>query len=167
MIYMLPWFSFGHDPIMRMMMYCRGGHHCETASLLLGLKVYLRWVLGGREEWFSFFAIFENGHIAMDWLYFYEFNLKKSANFDACARGARARQSFHFQKITGTLKLNIFLIVQKSSFLHQEQLWKIKFKIRICSDFYFIFQKWQKGFDLKNSFKNIFFGSISPFLAFK
>ena len=43
---------------------------------------------------FHFFAIFENGHIAFDWLYFYEFNSKKSANFAASARAAK----FSFSK---------------------------------------------------------------------
>ena len=32
-------------------------------------------------ERFSFFVIFENGHSAVDWLYFYEFNTKKTAKF--------------------------------------------------------------------------------------
>ena len=36
----------------------------------------------GRVEWFSFFAIFEDGHIAADWPHLYEFHSKKSANFD-------------------------------------------------------------------------------------
>ena len=36
---------------------------------------------------FTFFAIFENAHIAINWLYFNEFNSIKSANFaDAPAR---------------------------------------------------------------------------------
>ena len=42
---------------------------------------------------FRIFAIFENGHIAMDWLdwlNFYEFNSKKSSNFATCARDAHA-----------------------------------------------------------------------------
>ena len=43
----------------------------------------------------------------MDWLYFYEFNLKKSANFDACARGARAPK-FSFSKNHGDLKTEYF-----------------------------------------------------------
>ena len=38
---------------------------------------------------FHFLAIFENGHIAIDWLYFYEFNSKKSASFATCARAAK------------------------------------------------------------------------------
>ena len=34
--------------------------------------------------------IFKNGHIAVDWLYFYVFNSKKSANFALHLCGARA-----------------------------------------------------------------------------
>ena len=55
-------------------------------------------------EWsdLHFFSIFENGHIAIDWLHFYENNAKKLANFAACSQ-----QIFHFQKITETLQINI------------------------------------------------------------
>ena len=34
---------------------------------------------------FHFFVIFENGHIAIYWIYFYELNSQKSANFSARA----------------------------------------------------------------------------------
>ena len=50
---------------------------------------------------FHFLAIFENGHIAINWLYFYEFNSEKSANFAACARG----KIFTFKKSQGTRDL--------------------------------------------------------------
>ena len=39
-----------------------------------------RWC-GIRWSDFHFFAIIENGHIAIDWQYLYKFNSKKSANF--------------------------------------------------------------------------------------
>ena len=43
------------------------------------------------------------------------------------ARARHARQSFHFQKITGTLKINIFCEnLQKPSTYSKEQLQKIK-----------------------------------------
>ena len=61
---------------------------------------------------FYFIAIFENGHIAIDWLYcilnyFYEFNSIKSANL--ARRRARAAK-FYFQKISEILKMNIFFL---------------------------------------------------------
>ena len=56
------------------------------------------WYVSVRVEGFSlFFAIFGNGHVAIDWLHFYEFNYEKSANFAACARGAHATK-FSFSK---------------------------------------------------------------------
>ena len=48
-----------------------------------------------------------------------------------------ARQNYHFQKITETLKMNIFFYFQKPSFYIKEQLSKIEFKIRICLVFFF------------------------------
>ena len=81
----------------------KGGGGCEprTCVMLCGSGSALGW------SDFHFFAIFENGHMAIHWLYFYEFNSKKSANFAACKR-----QSFNFLKITGTLKMQyIFLKV--------------------------------------------------------
>ena len=59
-------------------------------------------------------------------------------------RAAHARQSFHFQKITGTLKMNE-LSLQKPSFYVKEQLSKIKFKIII----YFLSKMAKTVFDLK------------------
>ena len=57
---------------------------CEE-NLMNGLQNFdLRMRI--RVEWFSFFATLENGHFALDWLYFYEFNSRKWANFDARAR---------------------------------------------------------------------------------
>ena len=58
---------------------------------------------------FHFFAIFENGHIAIDWLYFYEFNSKKSANFAACASGPRAAK-FSFSKNHRDLENEYFFL---------------------------------------------------------
>ena len=55
---------------------------------------------------FALFSIFENLYISADQVYFQELNSKKSAI--SAGRVGHARQSFHFQKITGTLKINIF-----------------------------------------------------------
>ena len=59
-----------------------------------------------------------------------------------------AWQSFHFQKITETLKIEFFLVCrnQKPTFYIKEQLSKIKFEIRIFLEFFFSFQKWRKRF---------------------
>ena len=61
-----------------------------------------------------FLAILKNGHVAADQVYFYEFNSKESANF-----AAHAQQSFLFQKITGTYKMNTYFL---NSFNIKEQL---------------------------------------------
>ena len=112
---------------------------------------------------FHFFAIFENGHIAIDWAYFYEFSSKKSANFVACARGARA-QIFSFSKNHRDLENeNCFESWHELSFYIKDQLPKIEFKIRDCLAFFLFFKN---GFNLKNILKNIF-SSVSSFLAFK
>ena len=68
------------------------------------------WLVGWND--LVLFAIFENGHFAADQVYFYEFNSKKSANLPALMP---IRQSFPFQKITGTLKM-IFLNLEIPSF---------------------------------------------------
>ena len=91
--------------------YCTNAHH--TVHTVVHVHCTLEW------SDFHFFVIFENGHIAADWLYYYEFNSKKSANFDL-------RQNFNFQKITETLKIsilfwkfvNIFLLLQRTIFFH-------------------------------------------------
>ena len=48
------------------------------------------------------------------------------------ARTAHARQNFHFQKITETLKINIFFNFQKPSFYIKKTIVKNRIKIRIC-----------------------------------
>ena len=63
----------------------------------------------------NFFPIFENGHYAADQVYFYESNSKKIREFCRALAG-HARQSFHFQKITGTLKINICLKIFANKF---------------------------------------------------
>ena len=53
---------------------------------------------------FILFAIFENGHITVDKLYFYVFNSNKAANFATCSRSAPATK-FSFKKKTKALKI--------------------------------------------------------------
>ena len=74
---------------------------------------------------------------------------------------ARAQQSFHFQKITGSLKLKseYFLSLQKPSFYIKEQLAKRKLKIIICLVFFYFSNMAKTVFDLKNS-KQEFLGEI-------
>ena len=52
---------------------------------------------------FHFLRFFENENIAIDWLYFYVFNFKNTANFAACAvRTGRTRgKIFIFKKSQG------------------------------------------------------------------
>ena len=71
------------------------------------------------------FSIFDNGHYAADHEYFCECSSKKSVNLASRVRGACAAK-FSLSKITGTLKINIF--VRKFA----EQSTKIKFEIKMC-----------------------------------
>ena len=52
----------------------------------IGYSGWIRPSVDCRVGWndFHFLAIFENWHIAIDWLYFYALNSKTSANFAAC-----------------------------------------------------------------------------------
>ena len=52
---------------------------------------------GGPVERFSFFSDFRNGHIAVNWRYFHEFNSKKSVKFAMSPKSARATK-FYFSK---------------------------------------------------------------------
>ena len=76
-------------------LYC--GHFDERVKSAVLFRIFLPGALGWSD--FHFFEIFENGQIAIDWLYFYEFNSKKLANFAACASGVRVAK-FLFLKIT-------------------------------------------------------------------
>ena len=58
-----------------------------------------------------------------DQVYFYESNSKKSANLAACVR-----QKFHFQKITGTLKI-IFWQIQSYYFFGPPKMGKLVFEL--------------------------------------
>ena len=90
--------------------------------------------------------IFENGHIAMDWIYFYEFNSKKSANFSACARGSRA-EKFSFSKNHRDLENEYFFKSwHEPSFYIKDQLPKIEFKIRDGLVFFLFFKNAKNGF---------------------
>ena len=73
---------------------------------LSGSGIHLHGLVYNRVEWFYFLAIFENGHIAIDWLYLWDQFHKIDEICCVCAR-----QSFYFQKITETLKMNTFLKV--------------------------------------------------------
>ena len=69
-----------------------------------------------------FLAILEIGHIADDQVYFMS-SIPKIYEIRSALW-----QSFHFQKITGTLKINIFFFsLHKPSFYIKEQLLKRKF----------------------------------------
>ena len=71
---------------------------------------------------FLFFLMFENGHIAIDWLYFYEFNSKKLANFAKCTRQALPA-NFLFSKNHRDLENEYFFKnLQEPSFYIKEQL---------------------------------------------
>ena len=76
-----------------------------------------------------------------------------------------ARQSFHFQKITGSFKINIFFVAE--TFLYfQEKSPRIKLKVvkYLCC----IFQKWAKRFLIfKKVKKKIFCFTFSIVFAFK
>ena len=72
----------------------------QQLAIRIGLysSVHDGWPVGWSDKEI-FFGVFKNGHYAADQVYFYESNSIESANL-----AALARHSFHFQKITGTLK---------------------------------------------------------------
>ena len=106
---------------------------CElenTMQILLGLKgcndsIWLILSIceltseSSRVEGFSTFLIFENQHIWADHFYFLETHFQKTALFCRCAQ-----QSFHFQKITGTLK---FYILFEN--LQRPSLWSLNYEV--------------------------------------
>ena len=55
---------------------------------------------------YNVFAILEKLHVSADQVYLYEVNSQKLANFAERVR-AHVQQSFHIQKIAGTLNMNI------------------------------------------------------------
>ena len=104
-----------------------------------------------RVEWFSIFLIIENGHIAVNCLFFYDHVFKNRRI------PLRARQNFHFQKITETLKMNIFFGKLLETFLIRKRtMVKNNIQLRICLVSFLIFQKWRKRFLTYNKVK-IFF----------
>ena len=66
---------------------------------------------------------FRNGHLAVDWLYFYEFNSKKLANF-----AAQARESFIFKKSLGPKSEDFFGKFAGTFLKHQRTVVKKKFQ---------------------------------------
>ena len=96
----------------------------STAILLVILRVFIQYSTYSDIEllWFSK-NVTEPAAV-----YFCEYNSKNIGKFGrACA--AHSRKCFHFQKITGTLKMNIFCEhLQIHSFYFKEQSLKIKFK---------------------------------------
>ena len=90
-------------------------------TLLSPVQVYIvqsragHWAVGSSVEWFcNFFPIFEKRRISAKRVYFYESN-SKDRHIRARTRTSYARQGFNFLKIVGTLKINIFWNLQKSS----------------------------------------------------
>ena len=87
-----------------------------------------------------FFAILENGHIAVSWLYFFEFNLKKMANFVTHPRSAHVAKYFFFFFYHRDLKNNFFLKISNTFLLFQRTIAKIKFEIKFCYFFFSFFK---------------------------
>ena len=100
-------------------------------------------------EWFSLFSIFENGHIAIDCLYyFYELISKKSENF--IFKNHRYLENIFF-----------FLNFQNPSFYKKEQLLIIEFKMWIKTFFlqvslcFLLFNKKGNSFVSVETFKHV------------
>ena len=116
------------------------------------------------------FAILENGHIAADHVYFYEFNFKKLANF---ARVLYLKNHRDLKRIVCVFNL------QKPSFYIKEHLSKRKFEYRflnilflatkMCSgekiEFLFIlaFQKFKEDSPPGSGSKNVLKTFFCPF----
>ena len=72
-----------------------------------------------RVEWFSLFLKFLKTGTLLSIGYICMSSIKKIKRI---LPRAHAQQNFHFQKITGTLKINIFLKLAWTFFLHQRQI---------------------------------------------
>ena len=92
-----------------------------------------------RVEWFSLFCDFRKRAHCYRLAIFLWVQFQKIGEF--------CRQNFHFQKITGTLKMNIFFKSwHEPSFYIKDQLPKIEFKIRDCLAFFLFFKNGENSF---------------------
>ena len=83
---------------------------------------------------FTFFSIFDNGHLAIDCLYFYELITKKSANF------ATHAAKFSFSKNHRDLENEYFFGKLLETFLLRKRtMVKNKIQLRICLVSFFNF----------------------------
>ena len=76
---------------------------------------------------------------------------QKMANFAACSHVARAshkQQSFHCQKIVGSLNIKFFENVQNSSLYIKEESPRRKFEMQSCLIFFFLSKMVKTVFDL-------------------
>ena len=92
----------------------------------------------------ALFATVKSGHIAANQVYFQEFNSKKVLPRE---RAAQWWQSFNFLKITGTLKMNIFLkICNYNLFTFKNNCKKENYKLQIFKRL-FKPTKWAKNLE--------------------
>ena len=93
-------------------------------------------------------------------------SIPKNRGFLLSARPSHMRQSVHFQKITGTLKMNIlFWKFAETFLLHQRKIGKKNSKLEFFQ-YFLIFSKIVKTvYDLKNS-KTNFLGEFLFIFSF-
>ena len=113
---------------------------CDTTPYLSHYTVHC--TVYSRVEWFSTFCDFRKATRFCRSGVFFLVQYQNIIEF----RSTHARLSFHFQKVTGTLQVKIFLKICRN--LHymyiKEQLPKWKFEIKTVLILFFIFQKWAK-----------------------
>ena len=113
------------------------------------------------------FFEFWNSHLTSNQVYFCKFNYRKSEiSVHVCTA---VQQSFNFQKITGTLKLNILFWKFAQTFcIHQRTISKIKYKFvkyfilfskdgqngfqKPCAKWIANIMKWNSGIEVLQSF---------------
>ena len=100
-----------------------------------------------RVEWFSTFLQFSKSYTFLLIRFIFMRSIPKNLQISPSARASRARQSFPFQKIAGTLKMNIFLWKFAESTLYiKEQSPRRNFEIKSWLIFLKNYQKWPKRF---------------------
>ena len=99
-------------------------HNIETYRILNAKYSFLYICTVGWSD-LALFSIFENTFLLIR--YIFMSSIPKNWQFWPGTRGSQARQSFNFKRITGSLKINIFIWKLAQTFLiHQRKIYKNK-----------------------------------------
>ena len=79
-----------------------------------------------RVEWFIIFLHFSKSNTFLPIRYIFRSSIPKNRQLQPYTRASYALQSFHFQKITWTLKFNIFWLFSETFHMYQRTIAKHK-----------------------------------------